>query len=244
MYRFEGSRILIAGGSSGIGLETARLLASLGGEIIIASRNREKLDRALAGISGNVSAVILDAEDETDCINVMKETGSIDHLILTLSGGKGGGTFQSLKTDDLREAFNAKFWAHFTLARQSLPYINKNGSITFVTAISSRASNPGTSGLSAVNSAIEGLIKPLAVELAPLRINAVSPGVIDTPWWDMYDGQTKENLFRQFSSQTPAGRIGRPEDIAEAVTFLTGNTFMTGTVIECDGGLHLISSRL
>ncbi len=98
--------------------------------------------------------------------------------------------------------------------------------------------------LSALNAAIEGLIRPLAVELRPRRINAVSPGVVDTPWWDMYDNKMKTSIFQKFAEQTPVGRIGRPADIAGAIAFLIGNTFMTGTIIECDGGLHLVNNKL
>jgi NAD(P)-dependent dehydrogenase (short-subunit alcohol dehydrogenase family) len=244
MYSFEGSRILIAGGSSGIGFAAARLLASLGGEIIIASRSAGKLGKALALIKGNITALEIDAEDRAGCGRALEKIGNFDHLVLTLSGGKGGGPFRALEPLELRQAFETKFWGYLSLAQQSLPYLPKTGSITFVTAVSARAANPGTAGLSAVNAAIEGLVRPLAVELSPLRVNAVSPGVIDTPWWDVYEKTARESFFRQMSALTPVRRIGRPEDVAESIVFLLGNTFMSGTVIECDGGLHLVSSSL
>ena len=107
-----------------------------------------------------------------------------------------------------------------------------------------RAANPGTAGLSAINSAIEGLVKPLAVELRPRRVNAVSPGVIDTPWWNWMPEDQKRETFNKFAAATPAGRVGRPEDIAEAIVFLIGNSFMTGCVLECDGGLRLVGQSL
>ena len=94
------------------------------------------------------------------------------------------------------------------------------------------------------NSAIEGLIKPLAVELRPRRVNAVSPGVIDTPWWNWMQEDQKTSAFAKFAAATPAGRVGKPEDIAQAIVFLIGNSFMTGCVLECDGGLRLVGQSL
>jgi NAD(P)-dependent dehydrogenase (short-subunit alcohol dehydrogenase family) len=239
MNRLNGLRICIVGGSSGIGFETAKSLASLGAEIIISSRNKKNLEKAAAEIKGIVSIVAFDAKNEDECQRAMQSIKKIDHLVLALSGGKGGGPFSSIESADLKKAFEGKFWPHFSLAQKSLPYLSQSGSITFVSAGSARAALPGTAGLSAVNSAIEGLIKPLAVELKPLRINAVSPGVIDTPWWDSFPENQKHAMFKKFATITPVGRVGKPQDVAEAIVFLITNSFMTGCVIECDGGLRL-----
>ena len=146
---------------------------------------------------------------------------------------------RELDLNELRAGFEAKFWAHIISAQAALPFLRSDGSITFISAISARMANPGTSGLAAINAAIEGLVRPLAVELKPLRVNAVSPGVIDTPWWNRVPESQRQSLFEQSAAQTPAGRIGKPEDVAKAVAFLIDDTFMTGTVLECDGGLRL-----
>ncbi|HEY1406104.1 MAG TPA: SDR family oxidoreductase [Spirochaetota bacterium] len=244
MYRFDGERILIAGGSSGVGLAAAQILSESGAEVIITGRDKMKLERAAETVGGRCLPIAFDASDKSERENVIPIIGKIDHLVLAFSGGKGGGAFLTLSDEDLHSAFESKFWGHFSFAKDFHQSLRADGSITFISAISARAANPGTSGLSAMNAAIEGLVKPLAVELAPLRVNAVSPGVIDTPWWDIYDAHTRQILFSQFAAQTPVNRIGKPEDIAMAIVFLIGNTFMTGTVIECDGGLRLTNQKL
>lgn len=221
-------------------MATARLLASLGAKVVIGGRDEAKLERAAA--SGSISTLAFDATDPSSRAEALAKAGAIDHLVLALSGGKGGGPFPTLRSADLRGAFDAKFWAHYSLAQEALGYLRKDGSVTFVSAISARIAGPGTAGLSAVNAAIEALVKPLAMELRPLRVNAVAPGIVDTPWWDSYDPETKKAIFDGFAARTPAGRNGRPEDIATAIVFLMGNTFMTGAVIECDGGLRLAGS--
>jgi NAD(P)-dependent dehydrogenase (short-subunit alcohol dehydrogenase family) len=191
-----------------------------------------------------VSIAPFDASDPDARGRGLSEIGPFDHLVISLTGGKGAGPFANIAPADLRSGFEAKFWPYFSLAQESLPHLSPSGSITFVSAGSARSAFPGTAGLSAINSAIEGLIRPLAVELKPLRINAVAPGVIDTPWWDKMPEDIKRDTFKRFAAATPAGRIGRPEDIAEAIVFLIGNTFMTGCVLECDGGLRLVGQSL
>jgi NAD(P)-dependent dehydrogenase (short-subunit alcohol dehydrogenase family) len=244
MFNFSNIRVLIAGGTSGVGLATAQLLAKLDAQVIITGRDSNKLNEALKVADRNVTGYAFDASSEEEVKKILPQIGKINHLVLALSGGKGGGPFESMQESVLRNAFDAKFWTHFSFTQHCLPYLDQAGSVTFISAISARASNPGTSGLSAMNAAIEGLIKPLAVELRPRRINAVSPGVIDTPWWNWLSEDDKANAFHNFAQSTPVGRVGKPEDIATAIAFLIGNTFVTGTVLEVDGGLHLIGQKL
>src|SRR5439155_26739831 len=132
-----------------------------------------------------------------------KTAGHIDHLVITVSGGKGMGNFADLSLDDLREGFECKFWPQLHTLQAALPYMNAGGSITMITAVSSVAQKPGTSGLAAINGAIELMIPALAQELKPLRINAVSPGVVDTPWWNFIPEDAKQKTFEQFTGNIP-----------------------------------------
>ncbi|MEU2714663.1 SDR family oxidoreductase [Streptomyces sp. NPDC007205] len=129
------------------------------------------------------------------------------------------------------------------MLQAALPALRRDGSVTLVTAASARAALPGTAGLAAINGALEAMVPPLAVELAPLRVNAVSPGVVDTPWWDGVPAGQRRALFDGFAAITPVGRIGRPGDIARAIHLLAANDFMTGVVLEATGGATLATGR-
>ncbi|GAA5035259.1 hypothetical protein GCM10023317_88300 [Actinopolymorpha pittospori] len=110
------------------------------------------------------------------------------------------------------------------------------GSITLVSAASARAALPGTVTLAAVNGAVERIVPPLAAELAPVRVNAVSPGIIDTPWWSFLPEDQRQAQFAAAAQGLPANRIGRPDDVAQAIRYLVHATFVTGTILPVDGG--------
>ena len=232
-------RVVIIGGSSGIGLAAARRLDKSGAEVIIGGRSKARLSRAIEELGGNVRGKAVDASMADQVETFFSGIGAFDHLVLTLSGNEGIGEFRALDLAVLRRAFDAKFWPQLTAAQIAAKHIRGDGSLTFVTAISARTVSAGAAGLAAINGAIEAIIPTLAAELKPVRVNAVSPGVIDTPWWDFLPKESKETLFAQYSGQTPVSRVGKPDDIAQVIELLIRNDFMTGTVIECDGGLRI-----
>lgn len=229
------SHVVIVGGTSGIGLASARRLASDGACVTTIGRDRSKLDAAVEALGGIVRGEVADAGDRAALDALFGRIAPVDHLVLAASGGAGAGPFATLQPDGLRRGFEAKFWVHWNAAQSILPYLAQNGSITFITAASSRLANPGTSGLAAVNGAIERMVPTLARELAPRRVNAVSPGVIETPWWS----DKPAAMFETESRKAPLQRAGQPDEVADAVAFLIGNAFVTGVILDVDRGLHL-----
>jgi len=230
---------LIVGGTSGIGLAAARQLLQRGDTVHIVGRDKERLNAACAhpGLAGHQA----DGGDPAAIGAVTAAVGPIDRLIITLSGSEGPGPIAGLDLGMLRRAFEATFWAHLVTLRAALPHLRPGGSITLLGAVSARAGMPGTAGIAALNGAVEALVKPLAVELAPIRVNGVSPGLVDTPWWSGLPADAREAWFTQAANVLPARHVATAEEVAEAVVLAATNPTITGTVIEADGGARLVS---
>lgn len=238
--RMDGRTAVVMGGSSGIGLAVVRRLSAAGARVVATGRDRAKLDAALGGLGPRVRGVVLDARERDRLDVFFAELGTIDDLVLTLSGGEGAGAFETLDLQALRRGFEEKFWPQLETAQAALPVLRRGGSLTFVTAISARIASPGVAGLAALNGALEAMIANLARELAPSRVNAVSPGVVDTAWWSRLPAEVRDAMFLQQAAILPVGRVGQADEVAQAVQLLVENGFMTGTVLECDGGLRLV----
>jgi NAD(P)-dependent dehydrogenase (short-subunit alcohol dehydrogenase family) len=229
----QNQKVVIAGGSSGIGLATARLLTLQNALVTVTGRDLAKLEK----VKEEFNTVQLDSGDNQALKEFFLAHGKFHHLIIALSGAKGGGPFSSLSLTDLKEGFDAKFWPHLQTIQTALPYLEKDGSITIITATSATAKLPGTSGLAAINGALEIMVPILAKELQPLRINAVSPGVINTDWWNFLNPTDKKETFEQFSKQVCVGRVGQPEEVASAILSVLSNGYINGTILTCNGGL-------
>ncbi|MFC0600391.1 SDR family oxidoreductase [Streptomyces palmae] len=240
---FTGQRVVVMGGSSGVGESAAAAFAADGAEVVITGRNQDRLDAALARIGGKTTGYRMDATDQGAIDAFFAQSGTVDHLVVAVTGAAGGGPFAELDMKELAAGFDAKFWPQVRILKAALPHLRQDGSVTLITASSARAAFPGTAGLAALNGALEAMVPPLAVELAPLRINAVSPGVIDTPWWDRVPAEQRQALFDGVAAITPVGRVGQSEDVARAIHMMAANSFITGVVLDCTGGANLPTGR-
>ncbi|GCD93466.1 SDR family oxidoreductase [Embleya hyalina] len=240
----HGRRVVVMGGTSGIGEATAALLAADGAEVVVTGRDRARLDAAVERIGEKTTGYRLDGANQAEVAEFFAASAEpIDHLVLALSGAAGSGPIAGLDLERLAAGFAGKFWPFVRIVQAALPRLAAHASVTFVTAASARAAFPGTAGLAAINGALEAMVPPLAVELAPIRVNAVSPGVIDTPWWDAIPSEARTELFTGISAATPVGRVGRADEVADVIRMFVGNGFVTGTVIDCTGGANLATGR-
>jgi len=232
----ENRKVVVVGGSSGIGLATAANLAAAGAHVIIASRSPEKLESARRSIPKPIETRALDTRGESAVSTFFNNLGCFDHLVISASDAVFG-AFLEVPIASVQEFLDSKFWGAYRVARYAAPHLSKNGSITFFSGAASQRGTPGLAAGSAINAAIEALGRSLAVELAPIRVNTVAPGLIATPVWDtlMSPGQ-KDAFFKDASAKLPVRRIGTPEEIAHSVRYLIENTYTTGTVLFPEGG--------
>lgn len=235
----KGKHIVIVGGSSGMGKATAKMATALGAKITIASRSGAKLHAAADEIGGGVQIAPVDTTDEAGVRSWVGALGAVDHLVISASSAAHG-AFTDLPTDDLRAMFEAKFIGPYLAAREVLPVLVEGGSITFFSGVLSRRPSAGATGLGAVNAAVEALAKGLALELAGrARVNCISPGMVATEAYAEMSEKAREGMYAQVGGTLPVGRVGEAEDIAQAVIVAMTNGFLTGAVLDVDGG-HLV----
>ena len=226
-----GKKVVVVGGSSGIGLATAELAKREGAAVIIASRNAARLDAIAEKM--NAIAIAADVTNDASVENLFRRTGPVDHVVITAAQLRTG-PFKTVSMDDVRTTMESKFWGAWRVARAA--EFRPGGSLTLVTGYLSVRPRPNSVIVGAVNGALESLAKGLALELAPVRVNAVSPGIIDTPIRAAMPEDARRDMLAKAAAALPVGRVGLGEDVAQQILAFMTIGFATGSIVYLDGG--------
>ncbi len=235
MFNLNGKKIIIIGGSSGIGFGIAKACSSQGADIVIASRSREKLAQSKKELGSKVNTQTLDINNLEEIKSFFKKIGPFDHLI-TPGATVYLGNFGTMSEQDELSSFQSKFWGQYYCAKYSFRNIKPGGTIILFAGCWSHRPISGASIPSSINGAVESLGRALAVELAPIRVNVISPGIIDTPLFSGVSEQERKAFFEKTAKALPLKKIGNPEEVALTALYLMGNTYTTGSTIYVDGG--------
>jgi NAD(P)-dependent dehydrogenase (short-subunit alcohol dehydrogenase family) len=235
--------VLIIGGSSGMGLALAERLVADGVRVTIAGRSTDRLTAATDNLQRPdlVQAVPVDIGREDQMRALLSGTAPLNHIAVTAADATGAtGPLVDFDLDRARAVVDTKLFGPWLVAKHAGPRLLPGASLTFTAGVAAHRPGPGASITAAVNGALEGLTRALALELAPVRVNAVSPGWTDTPLWTTIAGEGRDERLAAMAGRLPAGRVGRPSDIAAAFIALMRNEFITGTILSVDGGQRLV----
>jgi NAD(P)-dependent dehydrogenase (short-subunit alcohol dehydrogenase family) len=237
MGNLSNQNVVVIGGTSGIGLATAVLAKAAGANVWAASRSAEKVGAA-SEAHPDVHFSQLDIQDSAALKALFEQVGTVDHIIGVATGAnRTTKPFMEQTADQFSEAFG-KFWGYTNVAREGVPFLSDNGSLTFVSGNPARKCNVGMSSISCTGCAVEGLTRALALEIAPKRVNVVAPGLIETGMHDHF-GENKAKVMASMGKNVLLGRVGQSEEVAEAILLCMSNSFMTGATIDVDGGALL-----
>jgi len=236
-----GKKVAVVGGTSGIGMAVAEAAAENGAKVIVVGRDRARVDAAAERLGGAALGMVADARDSVAIANLFKEIGTVDHVAMTVSASASrlgvNRAMAAMEPGAAGEFFSGKFWAQYWTAKAAIGALAPDGSIVFTSGIAAKKVLPNHTIISANNAAIEAVVKQLAREIAPRRVNAISPGLTNTRAYDHLSDEDRVRFFDRVTSRLPLERVAEPREIAQAYLFAMTATYLTGTVVEVDGGL-------
>jgi NAD(P)-dependent dehydrogenase (short-subunit alcohol dehydrogenase family) len=235
----KNARVLVIGGTSGIGLGVASAADERGAVPIVVSRRQSSVDRALSQLPENARGAVVDLTDLSALERVAGDIGDIEHLVFTAGEPLELAPLAGLTPEVITGFFQTRFVGALTAVRVFGPHITPGGSITLTSGTA--AEQPGFGALPvSICGAMNALTKALAFELAPIRVNAVAPGVVRTPLWDALSAPDRQAMYDQSAQQIPLGRVGEVGDTARAYVYCMEQEFGTGVVLTVDGGTTLV----
>lgn len=243
MASLMGSKIVVVGGSSGIGLGAAAAALGKGAKLVIVGRSPKKLEAAaeMLDAPGRVETMVGDMTREDEIARLFDQVGHFDHLVSTAGAPPPGDPIARTDIDVVRRFVDNKLLGAVLLVKHAVRSLRKGGSITLTSGINKdRPPVPGGAVVSAIAGSFDYLARALSLELAPCRVNVISPGWVDTPMFDELVGDAKHGYFENMAARLPSGKIAAPADIAPAYLYVMESDFTTGETIHIDGGQRLI----
>ena len=234
--RLNHKRVVILGGTSGIGFATAEAAARDGAEVVVASSRKARLDRALAALPKGASGHVLDLAHEESIRSLFETVGLLDHLVFTAGESLALGELAATSLEDARRFFEVRYWGAVAAVKYAAPQIRRGGSVVLSSGMAGHRPRKGWTIAASVCGAMESLTRALAVELAPLRVNLVCPGLVKTELWDSMPEADRQTMYERAGRSLPVGRAGEAGDLAQAYLYLMCCGFSTGQVVVVDGG--------
>ena len=238
----RGKRAVVVGGTSGIGFAVAEALLREHAELMVVSSKQENVDGAVKRLAEGTKGFAVNVRSEGEVAQFFERLGAFDHLVFTAGdwGTMAGGDLKDLALDKAGAVFAVRFWGALTVIKHAHKTISPNGSITLTDGMVAHRPRRGAALSSAMAGAIEHLTRALAVDLAPVRVNAVCPGLVRTEVWNTIVEAKREERFKRMTERQPLARIGEPGEVAEAYLYLIRGGYTTGQVLRVDGGLSLV----
>jgi NAD(P)-dependent dehydrogenase (short-subunit alcohol dehydrogenase family) len=236
----SGKRVVILGGTSGMGLATAVAAQREGAFVVVASSRKQRVERALASLQAGAEGQVVDLSDEVQVRALFERVGAFDHLVFTAGETLQLETLDAMQLERARGFVDVRFWGAFMAAKYGSPHIRSGGSITLTNGVAGLRPRKGWTLAASICGAMEALTRALAVELAPIRVNAVCPGLVRTELWNDMTEPAREVMYADAARRLPVGRVGEADDLAHAYLYLMREGFSTGQVIVVDGGAVLV----
>jgi NAD(P)-dependent dehydrogenase (short-subunit alcohol dehydrogenase family) len=229
--------VVVIGGTSGIGRAIAQQAAAAGARVTVASRSKKRVDDTVTLLGAPAKGRVVDLTDAESVRGFFEAAGEIDHLILPGNEVKIA-AFRKLSIADAQASMASKFWGQYAAIKAAR--MSPTGSVVLFSGVASRKPGAGAPALTAINAAVEALGKALAVELAPVRVNVIAPGIVETELWAGLPEETRAEALKKFTERQPIARPGQPEEVAAVVLAMIAAGFMTGAVVDVDGGTLLV----